>query len=120
MANRSRDDLVLQILKKLGVLAEGQTPGVEDTAGVNDDIPALLAKLAGLELVYVPDIDVAGIDEALFMPVASILAHEMSDSFGVTGDDAMELEKERGRAEIELKTMLRGRPTFEPQQVCYY
>lgn len=118
MATRTRVDLVIKILEKLGVLPEGQTPAVEDTVRVDKNLPSLMAEFAGREIVYVSDLD--NIPEAWFLALADMGAWELRSEFGVTGELLATLQGGNDSAIMKLKTMLRGRPTFEPQQANYF
>jgi hypothetical protein len=111
MATRTSADLVTKILEKLFVVPEGQAPEVEDTARVELNLPSVLAELAAREIVYVTDPQ--NIPDAWFLSVAKICAYEMRDEFGLTGEAlaACKLASDEGIS--NLKTMLRGRPTYE-------
>lgn len=112
MSTRSRADLVTKILEKLGVVPEGQTPEVEDTARVDRNLPSLLVQLMAEEIIYVPDIE--NIPEQWFLSLGKIGAWEMRNEFGVTGEFEMTLKNGYDEAVRALKVMSRGRPTFEP------
>lgn len=111
-------DLTVQTLKELGVLPDGQTPQIEDTAAISGDIPALLEELAGREIVFVPDLD--NIPGPWFMSIAKILAYELRNGYGIVGDEAASLKQGNDDAILKLKIMLRGRPTGEALRTLYF
>jgi len=115
---RTLSDLVLETLEKLGVLPDGQTPGIEDTARVTEAIPSILEELAGREIVFVPDPD--NIPGAWFMPLANICAFELIEKFGIMGDEAATLSQRNDAAILKLKIILRGRYTGESLPTLYF
>ena len=115
---RTRSDLVTEALESLGVLAAGQTPEIEDTTRVDEKIPAILADLAGREIVYVADPD--NIPEAWFSALADIVAYECRIKFGVSQEAEVTLANANQEAIAKLKVMLRGRPTYEPLRALYF
>lgn len=117
MATRTRADLVLEVLDKLGVLAAGQTPAIEDTDRVNDKLPSLIAEFAGREIVYVPNLE--QIPLPWFTSIAAMVAFECRDSFGVVGEDAAMLQQKNDESIVKLRIMLRGRPTYATLQGSY-
>lgn len=111
MSFRTSADLVIKVLDNLGVLPAGQVPGQEDTADIAASLPSVIEKLAGEEIVYVADIN--NIPGAWFLPLASIVAYELMEEFGVVGDDAQILMAKNQTARSALKAMNRGRPTYQ-------
>lgn len=111
MSFRTSADLVLKVLDNLGVLPAGQVPGPEDTADVQAALPSVIEKLAGEEIVFVADIE--QIPGAWFLPLASIVAYDLMEEFGVTGDDAAVLTAKNQTARSALKAMNRGKPTYQ-------
>lgn len=118
MAYRTLSDLVLETLEVLGVLPDGQTPGIEDTARVTEAVPSLLAQYAAREIVFVPDPN--NIPDEWFNPLASMNAYELRSKFGIIGEEAADLEKGNSAAILRLKVMLRGKPTGEPLKTYYF
>ena len=115
------DDLVLEALANLGVLAAGQTVSPEDYNYVNSRVDAIFRKLAALEICYVPDFE--NIPGEWLIDLASIVAGECAMKFGASADYIGPLIQSglgsppgSGTAAISLKIMLRGRPTGEPQR----
>lgn len=111
MATKTREDLVLGTLEKLGVLATGQNPDVEETARVDGRLPGLIEEFAAREIVYVPDLE--HVPLPWFESLTSMIAYECRDSFGVTGDDGQMLKDKNDEAITKLRIMLRGRPTYQ-------
>ena len=113
---RTSEDLVLRVLRKLGVLASGQTVAPEDFSLVADELDSIFRTLAGLELVYVAD--PTQLPGEWFGDLASIVAGELAADFGAS--DATTLKQlglgapaGSGAAALSLKVMTRGRPTYE-------
>lgn len=111
MSFRTSTDLVLKVLDNLGVLPAGQVPGPEDTADIKAALPSVIEKLAGEEIVFIADIE--NIPGAWFLPLASVVAYELMEEFGVTGDDAQILMGKNQTARTALQSMNRGRPTYQ-------
>jgi hypothetical protein len=108
---RTRGDLVLEALANLGVLQAGQTPADEDVSFVDVKVETVLADLMAREIVYVPDPDT--IPQTIFGKLADILADSCKTKFGVSSEDATKLEGARIQAELDLRVIMRGRPTYE-------
>lgn len=124
-AYRTQTDLVLETLAKLGVLASGQVPDVEDVQYVTEMLDGLYRQLAGLDICYIPDPN--NIPGAFFLLLADIVAGECSAKFGSDTDLFARLTQKglgvppgSGAAAMALKQITRGRPTFEPLRVCYF
>lgn len=122
---RTRADLVTEALDVLNIVPTGQTPEVEDYEKVDNKVDGMMARLAGLEVVYVGDAD--QIPDEWFDDLAAILAEACKSKFGVTADDAERLTRDglgsppgTGTAAMSLKMMTRGRPTGEPQETEYF
>jgi hypothetical protein len=114
---RTRADLILKTLEKLGVVATGQQPEIEDTARVDANVDSLVAELSAREIVDIPDINEIPLEYLL--SVASICAYEMRDEFGVMGETLIDLTKKNDEAIIKLGIMTRKKPTYEPQRTSY-
>jgi hypothetical protein len=124
-AFRTQADLVNQVLENLGALVIGQTPNVEDVAAVASEIDSFLRMLAGLDICYVADAN--AIPGAIFDPLASIIAGELANAWGKTGDEFQQLMARglgmppgSGSGAMAIKAITRGRPTFEPLRVQYF
>jgi hypothetical protein len=122
---RTRADLVTEALDVLNIVPTGQPAEVEDYEKVDDKVDGMLARLAGLEIVYVGDAN--QIPDEWFDDLAAILAEACKAKFGVTADDAERLTRDglgspvgSGTAAMSLKMMTRGRPTGEPQETEYF
>lgn len=118
MSSRTLSDLVLETLEKLGVVPDGQTPGIEDTARVTEAAPGLLKEYGAREIVFVPDAD--NIPDEWFMSIAAMNAYELRTKFGIIGEEAQDLKNGNDEAIVKLKVMLRGRPTGEPMRTHYF
>lgn len=119
---RTRQELVLEALKNLGIASTGQPIDPEDYSSVNEKLVPTLRLCQALEIVYIPDPD--SIPAVYFSPLADILAGECATKSGVSLDDfnvltnkglggANGIELGQGIAAKALRTMNRGRPTFE-------
>jgi hypothetical protein len=128
---RTSSDLVLQVLSNTGVLAVGQNIDVDDFAIVNNKLDSIIRKLAGLEIVYVADIN--NIPGAWFDDLADIVSGECASALGIVADEYTKLVNKglggaagtnvmigAGTAAQSLKIMTRGRPTFEPLRFVNY
>lgn len=115
---RTRSDLILEALDKLGVIAADQTPSTEDTTRVDEVLDDILHEQAALEICDVPDEN--NIPSAWFLSLASIVAYECREKFGIVDADAAALREKRDGAITKLKIMNRGRATYEPLKVLYF
>lgn len=115
---RTRADLVIKILEKLGIVPEGQAPEVEDTARVDRNLPALQAQFAAEEIIYLPNLE--AIPEQWFMALSQVCAYELRNEFGVTGEFEVTLKNGYDDGVRKIKVMTRGRPTYEPQRATYF
>lgn len=114
---RTRSELILKTLEKLGVVATGQPPEQEDTARVNANVDSLVAELAAREIVDIPNIE--EIPQEYFLSIASICAYELRDEFGVIGETLADLTRKNDEAIIKLGVMVRKKPSYEPLRVSY-
>jgi hypothetical protein len=124
-AFRTQADLVNQVLENLGALAIGQTPNVEDVASVASEIDSFLRMLAGLDICYVADSN--AIPGTIFDPLAAIIAGELANAWGKTGDEFTQLVSRglgmppgSGSGAMAIKAIMRGRPTYESLRVQYF
>lgn len=116
---KTRNDLVNQALRNLGILAAGQTADTEDFEAVDDHVDGTLAQLAVRDIVTIVDDDDIPIEwmEALSVVLADAAAIE----FGQAGiPTSPEKPNPVGDAEALLREMNRGRPTGEPQRGEYF
>jgi hypothetical protein len=118
---RTSLDLVTEALANLGVLSAGQPTDPEDFNYVNEKLDAIMRELAGLEIVFVSDVN--NIPGVWFSSLADIVAGECTSKFGLTGDDATMLKQlglgvppGSGAAAQKLKLMSRLKPTGEVLQ----
>lgn len=130
---RTQADLINEALANLGVLSAGQPTDPEDYNYVQEKLDAIVRKLAGLEIVFVPDVN--NIPGAWFSDLADIVAGETATKFGMTGQALADLMNKGlggavgpagpvpvggGSAAKSLKQMMRGRPTGEVLRVEYF
>jgi hypothetical protein len=131
---RTTTDLVTEALANLGVLAAGQPTDPEDFAYVQEKLDAIFRKLAGLEIVYLPDATnpntANNIPSQYFSDLADIVAGECATKFGATPENYVMLVNRGlggvqgvdvgyGAAAKSLRAMVRQRPTFEVLRVEY-
>jgi hypothetical protein len=114
---RSRSDLVTEALANLGALSASQPPATEDLQFIDEKLESIMDGLAAREVVYVPDL--SAIPNQWFDSLAAIVADACKSKFGVGGDDVTMLLGNAQKAEMDLKVMTRGKPTFEPLRPCY-
>jgi hypothetical protein len=131
-AYRTRSDLIVAALGKLGVVASNQVPDVEDVVYVDNEIDSIFRKLEGLELVYVADRGQPGpaggsIPGQYFDDLAAIVADLCSAKFGSAAQDAASFTQKglgmppgTGAAALSLQKISRGRATFEVQTAEYF
>lgn len=124
-AYRTQTDLINEALANLGVLSAGQPVDPEDTSYVKNKLDSIMRRLAGLEIVYVADIE--NIPGIWFSDLADIVAGECANKFGSTPEDVAKLTQKglgvpvgSGAAAMSLKQINRGRPTGELQAVEYF
>ncbi len=129
---RTLNDLISEVLKKLGVLSSGQPVDPEDYNYVFSAYDGVLRKVAGLEIVSLSSYDTAAIPGAWFMDLASIIAGEVCSEFGYTGQDRIDLMNAGigggspdipvggGQAALSLKQMTRLRPTLQPLETEFF
>ncbi len=126
---RTSNDLILETLANIGVLAAGQTVSPEDFAYVENRLDAIFRKLGALEIVYAADPD--NIPGEWFIDLAAIVAGECAAKFGASADylatlvnaglgGAAGVPVGGGTAARSLKIMMRGRPTGEPQRTASF
>jgi hypothetical protein len=111
MSYYTQADLVTKILDNLGVVPTGNTPQLEDVNRVINLLPAIVASVAGREILYIPDLN--NVEDKYFLPFASIAAFMCTKEFGTTGDDLANLTQDNQNSILQLKVMTRGRPTYE-------
>lgn len=93
--SKTRIELIYKILDNLGVMVPGQSPAAETVAKVDGIIDPALSMLAAMEIVYVADAGTPSpptngdIDDAIFLPLADMLAQECSGGFNLAGDPAL-------------------------------
>lgn len=115
--SRTRNDLVYEALANIGVLQAGQTPAPEDFNFIDEKLQSIIDGLHAREIVFVADLN--DIPNEWFDPLASIVADACKAKFGIDGDSLQVLMADRQKAEIDLKVMTRGKPTFEPQRTLF-
>jgi hypothetical protein len=133
---RTANDLILEALANLGVLAAGQPIDPEDYSYVEEKIDAVFRKVDALEIVSLPDptqvgLNVAFIPSAYFSDLADILAGECATKFGETPDvyqmlimrglgGVQGIDVGFGAAAKSLRSIVRGKPTGEVVRAEYF
>ena len=129
---RTRSDLVVNALAKLGVAISNQPPDLEDVQYVDTEIEAIFRKLEGMEIVFVADRGEPGpvggnIPAGLFDDLGSIVAELVAPKFGVTADDMAKITTKglgippgSGAAAMSIKKIMRGRYTGEVLRVEFF
>lgn len=119
---RTSSELVIEVLKRTGVLSPGQAIDADDFSLVNDGLESIFRKLSGLEIVFVADRD--NIPAAWFFDLADIVVGESASNLGIVGQELNDLIAKglgglsgldigAGAAAKSLKIINRGRPTYE-------
>ena len=80
MATRTQDELVREVMGKLGALAAGQTQNAEDDALVKARLSDVYEQLEDDDLITFDLAD--GIPGKSFLPVAYLVAVQLIDHFG--------------------------------------
>lgn len=111
--SKTTPDLVAKALSNLGVLAAGQSVTAEDSVQLTDLIPPVLAELEGEGVVNVPDTD--EIEDAIFLPLARILAEKAAPEYGRATDEQVIM-----LAKAQIRKVTYGRPTREPLVGTYF
>lgn len=93
--SKTRIELIYKVLDNLGVMIPGQSPAAETVSKIDDIIDPALSMFAAMEIVYVADAGTPGppkggdIDDAIFLPLADMLAQECSGGFNLAGDPSL-------------------------------
>lgn len=119
MTTKTRNELVLQALANLGVLAAGQTPATEDFQSVDGHVEQTIAALDADEIVTVDDVDAIPVE--WFQPLSVILADDAAMEFGLPGVPASPSDPHPLDTAIStLRTRVRGRPTGQTLRIDYF
>lgn len=110
---KTKDELIEQALRSLGVAEAGQPIEIEDYEAVDACVEPLRAMLARDRAIYIANVD--AIDEAVFLPLARLLANEAAPAFG---RERTQDAYEAGRAEI--KRILSQDTVFHPVPTSYF
>jgi hypothetical protein len=109
---RTRADLVNRAAKFLGKLVAGQALADEDYASINDEIPSIVENLNARGIAYIPDVE--EYEEAIFLPLARIVAAIVAPDFSVPLNTLSNFvgptpdTTEPRKSEIELRVLGRG------------
>lgn len=129
---RTREDLIVSALGRLGVAFTNQPPEIEDVAFVDAEIESIFRQLEGMEVVFVPDRGRSGpqggnIPAAFFLSLSDIVADICKTKYGLPADDAAKLNAAgmgtppgSGVACMTLKKIARGRYTGETLGALYF
>lgn len=110
---KTKAELIKQALNVLGVGEAGQPVEIEDSDAVEAVVAPLLNQLARSRILYVPNVE--AIDDAVFLPLARMLANEAAPSFGGQRSD-----DERLAAEMDIRRAQASYTTFQPVKVDYF
>lgn len=111
--SKTTNELIAKALSKLGVLAAGQTPSAEDQQAVRDVVTPVFEELSNEAVYTVADED--EIDDAVFLPLATIVAERAAPEFGRAG-----VEQEVMLAKSQIRKITYGRPSGEVLAVDYF
>lgn len=115
---KTRREVVERALGALGKLPAGQSPSAEDVNLVDGFVEPMLGILAAREVVN--DIGPDEFPPELYIPLGLILADQAKSDFQVIGQEAVDLSLAAAKAEVDIRLMVGGRPTYEPQEVEYF
>lgn len=105
--SKTREQLVERALRKLGVLAAGQSAAPEDAQVVDAEIEPLMQDLAARNIYVWGDPD--EIDDAAFIHLADILANSVARIFGAQQDEMVRVSAEN-RLRLLDTQVLSGQP----------
>ena len=108
---RTTNDLIRRVLGLLEVVAAGQPVAAEDAELVRATLPSVLADLSARGIAAVADTD--AIDDAVFLPLAEIIAGAVAADFGVAAPD-------RSAAELRLRAQQPTDGAGEPIAAEYF
>jgi hypothetical protein len=114
----TKTDLIHRALRNLGALPMGQSPSAEESQSLSDLIAGLLAELEARDIVYIRDIDTYGLEDKYLQPIGHILAWRAAPEFGAASDAA--LATLAVQAELHLRNMESGRPTYQLAESDYF
>jgi hypothetical protein len=117
---RSNLDLFNRALSLIGAKAAGQPASAEDIEFAKQTMQSLAAELNAINAAYVHvntrDIAVAEIEDALFLPLAEILANEMAPDFGLPRASGADREVLINR----LRKVIALDATYQHQEAEYF
>ncbi|MCJ2107851.1 hypothetical protein MKK70_21220 [Methylobacterium sp. E-041] len=111
---RTREQLIVRVLKDLGVLAAGEAPSDEDRAEIDDLVEPICAKLLDDGVAKLNGDEV---DDAAYLPLAAIIAETALVPFGISGTKAAELRGLAEQARMDLKLAYRVYDARPPMRV---
>lgn len=111
--SKTQAQLISRALTLLQRLGEGDSPSDGDRELVSDNITPLVAMLSAEGVVNVGSVD--EIDDAVFLPLARLLANECAPDFGQPYSD-----ETRARAIMQLNRVLSVPATSQPLATDYF
>jgi hypothetical protein len=114
----TKTDLIYRALRNLGALPQGQAADADTAQAVSDLIDGMLAELEARDVLYIPDIDIYGVENKYLQPLGHILAWRAAPEFGAASDQA--LAALATQAEIHLRNMESARPTYKIAEGQYF
>lgn len=120
--NKTRAELIEQVLRNLGKLANG-APEAEDSERVDVVIDPTVALLSAQEIYTVGDVGEEGpsdgaIEPEAFLDLANIVAMEAAPAFNMAQDKTIIGLAQL--AEKRLRIIGSGRPSYFPLKATYY
>lgn len=127
MAAKTKADLSTAVLRRLRILAAGETASAEDAALVEDEYDDTLEALREEGLVYWPNTgrSTAEIPQVVFQALVGIMCDAVASAFGVqTPIEQEDVAGERTTTGVAGKRFLRlhisKRSSGEPTRAVYY
>lgn len=112
MANKTRIEMIHQVLNALGILVPGQAPSNEEISKVDTILDPALSSLNAQDIFFIPDPGTpeppAGgeFDDSIFLATADWVANRIAGAFNLAGDPALQVKSKMAEQEL----MVIGRP----------
>lgn len=107
--SKTQAELVLAIAENLGVVAAGQGVSAEDNEVIVRRLQPKVEELNARAICYITDTD--DVDDAIFLPFASVMAAELAGAFGIVGSQKQALDAAAIKGEAALRDAVRPRGT---------
>jgi hypothetical protein len=116
----TRDQMIVQVLEELKVVAHGQAPAAEEYDVVDDNADIILADLAARQVVYIAN--ATSIPIELFGNLTQAMARSLANHFSLTTDETDKMflpENNPFSPESKLRAIRRSGNARTPQLPDY-